>query len=308
MTLGAVTVDNPVVWRAGSFEVELLPRLGAAVAALRWTGPDGLAHDLLRPADDAARAGNDPASLSMFLMAPFCNRIDGGRFRFGGQTVTLPQNRAHEDMTIHGFVWDRAWVVERATDEDLVLSCERDDGPDPYRFRAELAITTDADAVTFTLKLESTTATLLPYGLGFHPYFPYAADMTLDVWAAGAFELGTRCLPESVSPSRALLGTGRAAALPDTAPLEIHFGHWDREAIMTWPSRALSVTLTASEPFKNLQIYVPPDRSACCVEPMSHLTDVVNRPAFAQWGYMETLGRGGTLTGAMTLRPQRIAQ
>jgi aldose 1-epimerase len=303
-----MTLDNPVVWRAGPFEAELLPRLGAAVASLRWTGPDGVRHDLLRPADDVARAGNNPAALSMFLMAPFCNRIDGGRFRFGGETVILPQNRPHEDLIIHGFVWDRAWTVDRATDKGLVLSCERDDGPDPYRFRARLAITADAEAVTFTLTLESTTATLLPYGLGFHPYFPYAADMTLDVWAAGTFGFNSRLLPESVAPSRALLGTGRAAVLPDIAPLEIHFGHWDREAIMTWPSQALSVTMTASEPFKNLQIYVPPDRSACCVEPMSHLTDVVNRAAFAQWGYMETLGRGGTLTGAMTLRPQIISR
>jgi aldose 1-epimerase len=300
--------DDIVTRRLGAFELEIAPRFGAAVCALRWRDSTDRSHDLLRPASAAGRAGSSPEAVSMFLMAPFCNRIDGGRFTLGGKTIQLAINLPQENVAIHGFVRDLAWQLAEEKETDIAFTCERDAGSDPYRFRARLAARAASDAFSFTLSLQSTTDVLLPYGLGFHPYFHHAPDMTAAFWAAGVFEIGARGLPLQAAPSRAPLGTGRPAPLPGAAPYELHFGHWDREAILTWPSEGLELTMTGSEPFKNLQFYIPADRSACCVEPMTHLTDVVNRPVFAQWGHMETLGRGGVLTASMTLAPRLIAR
>jgi aldose 1-epimerase len=300
--------DEIVSRRLGAFALEIAPRFGAAVCALRWHDPAGRIHDLLRPASAAGREGGTPEAISMFLMAPFCNRIDGGRFTLAGMAIQLAINRPDQNVAIHGFVRDLPWQVAEESKSEIVLACDRDAGPDPYRFRARLTARAEGDALTFTLALQSTADLLLPYGLGFHPYFHYSPDMTVSFWAAGVFEVDPRGLPLKAAPSRAPLGTGRPAPLPDTAPFELHFGHWDREAILTWPSQGLALTMTGSEPFKNLQFFIPADRSACCLEPMSHLTDVVNRPIFAQWGHMETLGRGGALSASMTLAPRVIAR
>ena len=75
---------------------------------------------------------------------------------------------------------------------------------------------------------------------------------------------------------------------------------------MVWADRQLSLLLEASDTLSNLQFYIPDNGQTFCIEPVSHVPNVHNRPDFKEFGDVRVLGYNDTLSGVMTLTPSLL--
>jgi aldose 1-epimerase len=250
----------------GDCELVLAPSAGGTVRALRLGG-----QDLLRPAPPGI---DDPLAAAAFPLVPFSGRIDRGRFRAGGELVTLAPNFPPEAHAIHGQGWQRPWTVER-TEAASARLVYRHDGEDwPWRYRATQAFRLRPDGLDLELALSNESDRPMPAGLGWHPYFP-RSDATLTaavrrIWPSG--ETGLVAPPRAPEPAEAL----DAPRAVDTLELDHCFDAGAAGATLRWPGRGRTLRLTGDAVLRFLIVYTPPGQDFFCVEPVSHAPDAVN--------------------------------
>lgn len=260
----------------------LRPGEGGGLARLTWSG-----HDILVSAPEEERLGGP---FGAFWMIPWANRLADGRLG----SHRLPVNRAQDHTAIHGLSRDRPWRVVAEAPGAATIAQEIDAGP--YRYAARLAHAATEEGFALDLAVTNTGSAPMPFGAGWHPWFPRPAGTRLAFRAAWRCTHDARGLPVSAEASTGIDG-GEAALLG----LDTHFAAWDGAARLGWPG--LEVTMTATGDLAtNLQVYGPRDRAVLCVEPSSHLPDVANRPELAAFGPMRMLAPGGTLAGRIVLR------
>jgi aldose 1-epimerase len=245
----------------GDCELVLTPECGGGIAAFRWRG-----IDVMRP----ALPGAGVLGLASFPLVPFSNRIAHGRFRAGGRDVALPANLPGVDQphAIHGFGWQAAWAVAEASDRAARLFHRHPGGAWPWPYVAEQHFAISAAGFVQRIALTNGGDRPMPAGLGIHPYFP-RAGARLDLAVTGRWESDDTCLPThwtALDYAPDWLGgaaidhgfTGRAGAVTM---------HWPTHVVTMAPASDLAFTI----------VYVPPGEPYFCVEPVSHMTDAVNR-------------------------------
>jgi aldose 1-epimerase len=274
--------------RAGDTRAVILPEEGAAFARLDHRG-----RALLVPVPDGA----DPNAgfHGSFLMAPWTNRLDGGRIGVAGVTHHMPVNRPEENTAIHGFLREMAWDVLDAGTSHLVMSCAFDRAPFTGISRIETRLA--ADSLVLSVRLTNAGIAPTPMGFGWHPYFVRPRGTSISVATRTAFGRDARNLAIAPRPCAGLYGSD---GMLDG--LDAHFAGWDGSARIDWPdSRWL--TLRASGAWaSNLQVFAPRDAGVLAIEPVSHAPDAANRMDAAAHGAMHTLEPGQTLEGSLTIR------
>lgn len=272
----------------GGWTAALQPDRGAAIAALTCDG-----RDVLVPLPDGA----DPNATwaGAFLMLPWTNRLDEGRLPWPGGVHHFPLNRPEERTALHGLGRAAPWeVIERAPDRAVLT--QRHAAPDqPYRYAARLEV---ALADDFLLRLDVTNEGEdgTPFGTGWHPFFVRPDGAAVSFRATGAVVRDMRNLPVAVEPSEGLDGGESVYSGRDT-----HYVGWDGAAAVTLGDARYAMHGGGAWS-RNLQLFAPGAARILCVEPVSHVPDVVNRRSFAGHGDMRGLPRGGTLGGEVTLR------
>jgi aldose 1-epimerase len=276
-----------IVLRAGDAEALILPGQGAAFARLTDRG-----RDLLVPIPD----GGDPNAgpHGAFLMAPWTNRLDGGRIVVAGVEHRMPMNRPADGTAIHGFLRDLPWRREAVGADSADLRC--DFARAPFAGGARLAVRLRPGALELALELRNTAGAATPMGFGWHPWFPRPAGTRLSVAARTVFGRDARALPVAPRPSAGLNG-GDAVLLG----LDTHFAGWDGQAAITWPDGSRLAMQAEGAWMGNLQVYAPRGGTTLCVEPVSHAPDAPNRPAAAAHGAMRLLAPGEAMGGTLTL-------
>jgi aldose 1-epimerase len=273
--------------RAGDAIATILPERGAAFTLLRGAG-----RDILPPVPPDA----DPnrGFHGSFLMAPWTNRLDGGRIVVAGTEHRMPLNRPEEATAIHGFLREMAWDVVDATEDRMVLGC-RFNRP-PFTGEARLAARIAPDHLVLEVALTNGGAAPTPMGFGWHPYFPRPLGTRLRVAARTVFGRDARTLPIAPRPSAGINGGDGVLDGLDT-----HLAGWDGTAVITWPD-GVALTLQAAGAWSsNLQVFAPPGGGALAVEPVSHAPDAANRTAAAAHGAMHVLAPGQTLEGSLMI-------
>ena len=153
----------------------------------------------------------------------------------------------------------------------------------PWRYRAGCTVALQDRGLVLTLRLHNLSDSVMPYGLGWHPYFALTEAMRLDAKVAGRWVLdealvgrGYHPFPDRRSP---LSGVTPAALELDAA-----YGGWSGRATLHWPEwRArLIMTTTGAD---TLVVFSPRDADFVCLEPLSNapngfnLADVGDSPA-----------------------------
>jgi aldose 1-epimerase len=272
---------------------------GASLTSFRWRRPDGDWFEILHacPPAQVARTGGS------FVMAPFTNRLDAGRFLNPDGSVEVPLNRPEQNMSLHGFSRDRAWQVIEATESTLTLVDDFADEAIPFAYRLAQHIAISPDGAELSLTLTNTADRMLPYGMGFHPWFRKDEETWLSFDAETGFSRDQRGFP--TGPVPADKGPDFAHGL-DTSKMpwfDGHFSGWaSRQAIVEWRRAGISMTLSATGALTNLHVYVPDDQPVLCVEPVSHIPDVHNRRELAGYGDLVWLAAGERIEGSMVLR------
>jgi aldose 1-epimerase len=243
-------------------ELVLAPSCGGGIAAFRWRG-----IDVMRPALHDGSA----LSLASFPLLPFSNRIARGCFRAGGQDVAIAPNHQSgaRGEVIHGFGWQSAWTVVKASSDHARLVHVYQGSAWPWPYHAEQCFGLTDRGFVQQVSLRNDGMTPMPAGLGIHPYFP-RTGASIGLAVDGRWEVDECCLPTHWSAMESLpdwLGgdaidhvfTGRSGAIS-----------------LDWPTHRL--TIAPSDDLGFTVVYVPTGADYFCVEPVSHMTDAVNRP------------------------------
>lgn len=275
--------------------VIIAPALGGGIASFEAV-VDGGPLPILRPWGGVE---SGLFGLGCNLLLPFSNRISGGGFSHGGVFHPVAPNLEGEALPIHGDGFQRPWTVEEAGARSVTLGLPNG-GIGPYRYRARASYALAGDGLACRLAMTNMANRPLPFGGGFHPWFPRHADTTLRFSADGVWTEDERHLPrERIALSeRPQWDFARPSRLPADW-INNAFTGWDRRAAIAQPALGIEIALAAETPLETAIVYSPDGgASFFCFEPVSHTVDALNmdgRP-----GMVELAG-GETLTLAMTL-------
>jgi len=220
------------------------------------------------------------------LLAPWPNRVDGGRYTAGGHEYQLDLSEPAAGNAIHGLTRWAAWSPVRH-DPAAVQLALRLPGRQGYPFCLELTADyrlTAGTGLSVTVTARNTGSRPAPYGLGAHPYLttgaPALGDCELTLPARQWLPADSRGIPSG--PPRSVAGT----------PLDFRAGRPIGDAIVDQAFTGLSrdghgriwarlagsgrqVTLWAGEGYEWLQVFTgdtlaaPHRRRALAVEPMT---------------------------------------
>jgi aldose 1-epimerase len=285
--------------RAGDLEAELWPSLGGRIAALRtrggpdWLQPIPVDASPGRPSDEALRSGG------VYPMAPYCGRIEHGRFNFEGREIVLPPHPLSAPHSLHGIAWESVFVGERLSDSSGRMTLRHPGGGGwPWAFTLVQTVSLTNDALRLDMTLENIDHTDQPAGLGFHPFFPRRDGVTLTFEAARWWRMGPTLVPLSAEPIPERMNF--AAARPMVEGFDDVFAGFGGKATLAWPHGA--VAMTSSPNLTDATLFSPKGQPFFCFEPISHAPNAHNRegkPGLA------ILKPGERLDVAMTLTLER---
>lgn len=251
---------------ADEWQAELRPGVGGAIAALRHGG-----RDVLRPMPPAS---DDPLQAACFPLAPYCNRIRAGRFRFAGREVVMPPNFAPEPHSLHGLSWQRSWQMESAAESKCVLNDDYDGaGPWPWAYRAQQRIRLGPKGCAITLMLTNRSREPMPAGLGLHPYFRRRAETTVRFASDHVLLSGSDPLPTGISAPAGHFAEFDAGSPLPRETIDHCFVGWQGQATLRDDHGTIAL---AAEGAPHLHLYAPADGSALCLEPVTHTPDALN--------------------------------
>ena len=233
---------------------------------------------------DALLTGREPLPLMKLaedgkafgcqVLVPFSNRISRGGFNFDGRFHAVEPNVPGEAFPIHGDGFQKPWRVLRSSPSITELALDHG-SIGPYRYAAHLRYSLDRGALTAHMEVENRAAIRLPYGLGFHPWFPRQAGTTLHAKAARVWLEDERHLPTGVVPiaSRPQWDFSRPSQLPQ-AWVNNGFDGWDRRAKIVQSEDGVVLSIAASPELGVYILYSPsPNAGFFCFEPVSHVVD-----------------------------------
>ncbi|MFR9757189.1 aldose 1-epimerase [Streptomyces sp. TR06-5] len=253
-----------VTLRAGDAVAVVEPDRGCRLASLSTRGTELLERGAGRGA---------------FVMAPWCGRVDHGRFRNGGDVYQLPVppsgngtdregrgSREQGPHALHGTVRDAAWRTVRVDERSAAFTVDLTE-PWPWEGRVTQLVELAADGTGITLTLGVETAgESFPAQAGWHPWFRRTlrdggAPARLDFAPEWQEERGEDHLP-----------TGRRIE-PTNGPWDDCFGMpHGVDATLTWPGE-LEVAVTSRAEW--LVVYdEQPD--TVCLEPQTGPPDGLN--------------------------------
>lgn len=274
---------------------------GAAI--LGWTLETSTGRfPLLRP---ARHDGNGvPDETAAFPLVPFGNRVSGNAFSFAGRDFRLTPN-AGDRYRLHGDGWLSDWTIEITTGSSATLALRHQaDAAAPWDYLARQTVTLEDRRLTLALSVENTGHVPLPFGLGWHPYFPLTPRTRLTAAASSVWLEGADHLPTEEVPLPADLDFRKAARLPDRW-INNGFEDWNGCARIDWPERGLTLTIDADPAFFRYVVYRPdisrdPTYAGnwFCFEPMTHTVDGFR---MAEMGGLVPLRPGERLEGRIRL-------
>ncbi|MDE2333942.1 MAG: aldose 1-epimerase [Rhodospirillales bacterium] len=257
-----------IALRAGRLTLELRPETGGAITAWHLDG-----RPLLRPSTPEALASLGARGAGCYPLVPYSNRLAGNRFTFAGQTHTLPATL--DGQAIHGVGWRRPWIVLASAPARASLAYDHAPDSDwPFPFRAEQHLSLEPGGLTWRFAATNLAAHPAPMGFGLHPFFPRPPGTRLRFAAERVWRHDARKIPSHATsvPADWDFAAGREVA---SAVLDHCFTDWGGRAEIALPHATL--TLAAEPAFRHLIVYIPPERDFFAVEPVTNLTDGLNR-------------------------------
>jgi aldose 1-epimerase len=131
-------------------------------------------------------------------------------------------------------------------------------------------------SVRIDLEITNRCRRVMPFSLGFHPYFPSMPETRLKADVAGVWLSDDTCIPTERSGPSYFLDLANGAVLTPFVD-HCHFG-WKGSAVITQSELGRDLVLTASPALDFLHCYIPRDAGFFCVEPVSAMPDAFNRP------------------------------
>ena len=167
-----VTNETPSVLSLHSKNafLEILPEKGGCITRYCLKDNDNTI-EILRPANPTKIIKGDPLEKASFPLIPFSNRIRRGKFTFQGMQIQLPLNFPPEINSIHGHGWEMPWDVVEVGDSFIILEYKYLPNEWPFAYIARQIFELNESNLNITIQIKNSGKTLMPAGLGIHPYF-----------------------------------------------------------------------------------------------------------------------------------------
>ena len=261
--------------------------------------------------DDPSSAGRGQ------VLAPWPNRLDGGRYEFDGRQGVAAIDEPEFGNAIHGLVRWLPWLLASKTDEAVTLECVVHPQPAyPWRLELGLEYRLGADGLAVVARATNPSADAAPFGIGFHPYLTIGIpvdDVRLTIPASRRLTTDDRALPvgeEEVAETEFDFTVGRpvGAVRLDTCFTGLARGSDGRSrARLESNDGEYGVEVWADEAFGYLQAYTGDTlepasrrRRAVAIEPMTCPPN-----AFASGVDVIRLGPAETWSGAWGIALRR---
>ncbi len=192
-------------------------------------------------------------------------------------------------MAIHGFSRMHSWEVVETSDNRVHVRDEVHSDDHPYSYRLDQIIDIAPDGFRISLSIQNEGDSALPFGIGLHPWFSKTNKATLEFQSNGAPQLDTRGLPQGIPEAIDWFTPGNTIVLSKLSLVNCCFTGWNREATIRWPETSTGLRLKGEGALRHLHVFNPQDRAVFCAEPVSHLPDVINRPALGEDAAMTVL-------------------
>ncbi len=209
---------------SGTAELEVVPERGGIITRWQIQGQDILYLDAERFANPALSVrGGIP------ILFPICGNLPENLFSYGGGTYVMKQ---------HGFARDLPWRVQSQTSDSITLTLTSNAftlSQYPFAFELQFTYQVTGDRLQIQQRIANTGSTVMPFSIGFHPYFAVSdkAQLQFEIPAtqkvdqitktvspfSGSFDWQQPELDIAFRPLTAQqagvkdLGTGRAIAL-----------------------------------------------------------------------------------------------
>lgn len=131
-----------------------------------------------RPQLDGFEAGSAITGGRGQLLAPWPNRVGGGRYRFGEADLQLPLTEPEKNNAIHGLLRWTLWKLLARTDDAVRIGttlCPQPGYPFLLEVCAEYRL--GPEGLETTVTATNTGKGPAPYGVGQHPYLTVGTDL-----------------------------------------------------------------------------------------------------------------------------------
>ena len=248
------------------------------------------------------------------VLAPWPNRLDGGRYAFEGREGRAPIDEPERGNAIHGLVRWLPWSVASTAEDAVSLTCVLHAQPAyPWRLELEIDYRLGAGGLQVGLRATNVSDRPAPFGLGFHPYVTLGVpveEIILSMPASRRLVTDERGLPVGEED---VIGTGfdfRAARTIGAIKLDTCYADLLRDTDGRVRARveaeARAVEVWAGEGFDYLQAYTGDTleptsrrRKAIALEPMTCPPD-----AFATGTDVIAIAPDATWSGAWGIAPR----
>ncbi|WP_158887435.1 aldose 1-epimerase family protein [Amycolatopsis anabasis] len=217
---------------------------------------------------------------------PWPNRIDHGRYTFGGKQYSVPINEPDRDTALHGLLSFTEWSPVRCGRESVVLEIQQHPHygyPFHLAFRIEFALGRRGLACTLTARNIGDGPA--PFGTANHTYVAAPAGgridaMDLELGASTYYVVNDRLIPTGTAPVAGTPYDFRqarriGATKMDTAFSDVRRGADGLATVGFTRPGGHDVELWMDEGYDYLQVYTDdgpqghPPRSGLTVEPVS---------------------------------------
>lgn len=228
--------------------------------------------------DEPASAGRGQ------VLAPWPNRLDGGRYVFEGVEGRPPIDEPERNNAIHGLVRGLAWQAESKAVDAVTLGCVLEPQPAyPWRLELTVAYRLAVDGLTVRSVATNASDVPAPFGIGFHPYLTLGVpvdEVRLTMPASRRLLTDERRLPVGEAEVRGTVFDHRLPRSIGSARLDDCFTGIERDPDGRWRVELVSGEhashVWADEAFGYVQAYtgdtlepVARRRRAIAVEPMT---------------------------------------
>jgi aldose 1-epimerase len=253
-----------------------LNRHGALVVSALWRG-----QPILRSQSPVKRQAG-PMESSCFPLVPFGNRVAENSFKFRDKRYELTANTAWDRHYLHGDGWISDWnILQHGTN---AVELELVHVGDIYNYTARQCVTVDENTLTISLSVRNDGYETMPFGLGFHPYFPLSKQTKLMAPATRYWTEKGDFLPGNQEAIPKDLDFNSPNSLPRRW-INNGFEGWNGLAEIFWPERNLSLGIKSSENMSRYFLFhsspeFEPDFAGdyFCFEPVTHSANAHNLP------------------------------
>ncbi|EMT5711301.1 aldose 1-epimerase [Klebsiella oxytoca] len=281
----------------GTLRLEIADQ-GGAIEGLWWWN-QGKSVPVLRP----GRKSGIAVESSCFPLVPFGSRVSGNRFCSPTGEYQLRPNVEWDSHYLHGDGWLNAWRCLEQSPTQLKLEYIHPQGV--YRYTAQQLFTLNENGIEVELVVTN-DGDSLPFGLGWHPYFPLSPETRVQAHTNGYWLEKEHWLTgehQESLPSE--LDFNQPSPLP-THWVNNGFSGWDGAVAIQQPDLGYQLSMTTEPPAPCYFVFVSDpafDKGYAfdffCFEPMSHAPDDHHRPDFGQ---LNTLLCGESMRQKMTLK------